>query len=529
LQGFGVSFYVAMTRLWTLICAWALAAAVCPVGASAADPPSDPAWLFDPNSVVEIDLTLPPASRDALDADPNEYQPGTFALSTGGESYGPLDVGIRLKGGIGSFRTLDGKAAFKVKFDELVDDQTFSSLEKLTLNNMVQDSSMIHETLAYESFRAAGVAAPRTGYAFVRVNGVAYGLYLNVETLDSIALPRWFASTGHLYEGSYGVDVEPADLGEFEVDEGKSKDRKDLETLIAAASNGDGDWSDGMDAVADLTQMTRMWAVERYIGHWDGYSGYDVWLGTVTGSSPNNYYLHSERNETVNPVFRMLPWGTDQTWEDRLRFDGAGGLMFNKCLADASCAALYRDGLRQARSSISALNLDARAVELATLLAPWQSQDPRHGRSPQEVAAAVAAARAFIAKRPGDLDAWLPAAPSSLEGGEPATARKRRSLRIGTPRASGSVVTTRLYLPEAGRAVQRVMAEVDGRKRTLCTGGSRRARAGSLTLRCRLSSLIRRRLAEGLLAPFARISFTPADGKHVSVLRQVVVAKQPRA
>ena len=45
--------------------------------------------------------------------------------------------------------------------------------------------------------------ASRTGYAYVRVNGSDYGVYLNVETLDDVSLPRWFASTGHLYEGTY--------------------------------------------------------------------------------------------------------------------------------------------------------------------------------------------------------------------------------------------------------------------------------------------------------------------------------------
>ena len=120
---------------------------------------------------------------------PDEYQPGTFALEADGVTHGPFEVGVRLKGGLGSFRGLEGKAAFKVKVDEYVDGQTFFGLEKLTLNNMVQDPSMVHETLAYELFRSLGVPASRTGYAFVRVNGESFGLYLNVETLDAIALP----------------------------------------------------------------------------------------------------------------------------------------------------------------------------------------------------------------------------------------------------------------------------------------------------------------------------------------------------
>ena len=77
--------------------------------------------------------------------------------------------------------------------------QRFLGLKKLTLNNMVQDASMVHEGLAYRAFRAVGVPAPRTGYAFVRLNGSAYGVYLKrVESLN-VEVPRSSpGSTAHL-------------------------------------------------------------------------------------------------------------------------------------------------------------------------------------------------------------------------------------------------------------------------------------------------------------------------------------------
>jgi hypothetical protein len=532
----GARFYVAMHRLLTLICALALAAVAWPAS-SAADPePGPAAWLFDPGAVVEIDFEIPQESMEALEAasqaDPGEYQRAGFTLKVGGVPQGAAlgDVGIRLKGGFGSFRPFrTGKAAFKVKFNEFVKGQTFFGLKKLTLNNMVQDPSMIHEVLAYDVFRSAGVAAPRTGYAYVRVNGGDYGLYLNVETLDSVALPRWFVSTGHLYEGAYGTDAIPTDVGNFEVDEGDDEDFQDLETLVAAVNDGDGDWSEGMDAVADLEQMARMWAVERYIGHWDGYSG------IFDANQPNNYYLHSERNEVANPVFRMLPWGTDLTWDEHLPFgsavgtmSGEGGLMFNKCLADASCAELYRNGLRQVRSSAAALDLDDRAIEIATPLAPWQELDPRREHSLDEIADAVDAARAFIADRPGELAAWLeetasdPLPPSSPGEVEVAEAGNSRLLRVGASRALGAFVATRLHLFEAGRAMQRVTTGIGGRRVIACIARASRDRAGQLTLRCRLSPAVRRRLARRELELFVRIGFTSTDGDNTSVLRRIV-------
>jgi len=216
--------------------------------------PSDlAAWMYDPHAVVEIDLGLPQESIDALAVTPDEYVDGTFSLRTAGGTYGPYDVGIRLKGSRGSFRPLTQKAAFKLKFNHSVPGQKFFGLKKMTLNNMIQDRSMIREVLGYRVFREMAVPSSRTGYSFVRVNGNDYGVYLNIETMDDVALPRWYSSTGHLYEGDYGTDVVPGDAPNFEVDEGDAEDLSDLEALIAAANEGSGDWSERVAPFVDLT------------------------------------------------------------------------------------------------------------------------------------------------------------------------------------------------------------------------------------------------------------------------------------
>jgi hypothetical protein len=500
--------------------------------AGAAEPPPGPAgWLFDPGAVVEIDLALPQASIENLEAEPEEaYQPATFSLTAAGQTHGPLEVGVRLKGGIGSFRTLSRKAAFKLKFDALVEGQTFFGLEKLTLNNMVQDPSMIRETLAYEAFRSLGVPASRTGYAYLRVNGEDYGLYLNVEVLDAVALPRWFGSTRHLYEGSYGADVAPGGAAAFEVDEGKKSKREDLEALIAAANAEEGDWSDGMAATADLEEMTRMWAVERYIGHWDGYAGLGGHL------MPNNYYLHSGEAGEDAGVFRMLPWGTDQTWVTRLDFGQQGGLLFDRCRADASCAEMYREALVETRGALAALDLDSRAVELAAAVAPWQALEvaPRREYPPADVAAALESTRAFIAGRPGELAEWLdppqlpfpPASRPAFEPGSTATStRPTAKLWVGAARSVGGGIATPVETPGPGSVVQRVFAPHRGRPVTVCVERQSRDRAGPLTVRCDLSAAARRRREGGPLSLTIRIAFKPPGGGRELALRRLVLPR----
>lgn len=524
-------------------------AAAAGLTSSVAEPPPGPAgWLFDPGTVIEIDLGLPQESIEILEKEPEEeYQPATFSLAAGGHTYGPLSVGARLKGGIGSFRPLTGKAAFKVKFDEFIDGQTFFGLEKLTLNNMVQDPTMMRETLAYEAFRAVGVAAPRTGYALVRVNGEAFGLYLNVETLDAVSLPRWFTSTQHLYEGSYGADVKPGGAGDFEVDEGKSKKREDLEALIAVAADEVGDWSEGMAGYADLDQMTRMWAVERYLGHWDGYAG------ELHPLSPNNYYLHSD----AGGLFQMLPWGTDQTWGLRVGFDeGGAGLLFARCLADTSCAATYRDAVQLADSAIAGLNVAAHIDALAAQLAPCRALEvePRREYTNAEIEDGIEGLRDFAAERPEELAEWLglsspPAAggppfsagsqPCSSPGsqsesesespavsiapGPPIATRVDGKLRIGVPRVLGAAIATPVELPQGGRVVKRVAIQVGRGWRTACVSREVRDAAGSLTMRCVLSKAIWRRLSSGPLALRVRTDFLPFSGSPRSALRRLTL------
>jgi hypothetical protein len=396
--------------VWAVTCL-----VVATTSAMAAEPVGDPpATMYAPGTVDAIRLGLPPASIQKLEEEPEgEYVEGTFSLATTGgtpQTIGafssPVMVGVRLKGKYGSFRTLAQKAGFKIKFNfenaAHEKGKKYLGLKKMTLNNMVQDGSSIHERLAYEAFRSAGVPSPRTGYAYLEVNGEDFGLHLNIETPDDVALEKRFGPFDHLYEGAYGSDVGPGGAGSFEIDEGDEADVSDLNALISAVNGTDpADFSDRVQSLADLVEMTRMWAVERYIGHWDGYT------------TENNYYLFSDSTGR----FQMLPWGTDQTWDDHLSFDGGGGVLFGKCLADASCAALYRKSLRQAQVALDGDHLDSLASATAELLEPWEAEEQansRHEYSLSEIAGSVQATRDFIASRPAELAAWLADKPEAL-------------------------------------------------------------------------------------------------------------------
>ena len=98
--------------------------------------------LFAQDGIARIDLTLDELAIESIWAAPSEYvqADAEIALANGDVLTVP-GIGLRLKGKYGSFRTLDQKSAFLLKFDAFDKDQEPLGLEKLALNNMVQDAA----------------------------------------------------------------------------------------------------------------------------------------------------------------------------------------------------------------------------------------------------------------------------------------------------------------------------------------------------------------------------------------------------
>lgn len=516
----------------------------------------DAAAVYDPSKMHVIKLTLPPSSQQALEnwETWQEYQPGKFswAVSSNGvpPSAGafttPEDVEIRLKGNY-SFRNLTAKSAFKVKFPKA---KPFKGLRVLTLNNMVNDPSMIRETLAYTAYRAAGVPASRTGYAYVYVNGVDYGIHLNIETMDKIALEKLLGpfddEVQHLYEGEDGADVHPSVKAKFEVDEGDEADLSDLDALIAAVnSSGQQPWAQRVAGVADLEEMTRMWATEKYVGQWDGYAGQEEsW-------TPNNYYLYSD----PNGVFQMLPWGNDESMQahNPLTFDGAAGLMFDLCLADAPCKALYRQSVATVRDAIVSADLDPLAVDSVAMLAPWQAKEANESTREEwdleQIEDSVAEVRSLFAARPAEVAAWLgdeeegggeeeggneegvgkvpqgQSSPTPAQPGGSVTAPIKGSLRVGKVRMARGVLNTRADLWSSGTVVQQAKVSTGKGARVICSDRARVERPEVVALRCRLPASVLERLRLGTLRITLATRFAPTGGRLENVSRWLVLPR----
>ncbi len=221
--------------------------------------------------------------------------PGTVTVD--GEVY--TEVGVRKKGFLGS--QSETKPSLKLRFDKYVEGQALGgAVERMALNNSIQDSSMINTCLAYQVFAAAGSPTPRCNFATVSVNGKNLGLYVHVEEYKSPFLARHFANAeGNLYEGTVS-DFTPEYRGTFEKKTNEDADDwSDIDAVVAALQDPSAAGLESLAEAVDLDRFLTFWATEVLVGHWDGYSG-----------DRNNYYFYREPDDP----FVFIPAGADDVF-----------------------------------------------------------------------------------------------------------------------------------------------------------------------------------------------------------------------
>ena len=129
--------------------------------------------------------------------DDERYPKVSARLQFEGKDWGALT--IRYKGNSTFMSSpTELKRSLKLDFDEIDKTRTFFGMTKLNLNNNALDSTQMRETLAYDVFRRAGIAASRTAYAkvFITTPGKYKeeyaGLFTVVEQVDqSFFKDRW--------------------------------------------------------------------------------------------------------------------------------------------------------------------------------------------------------------------------------------------------------------------------------------------------------------------------------------------------
>ncbi len=338
--------------------------------------------IYGLDEIPTFELSLAPDARAALAQRPREWVRGGFAYKD--ERFDA--VGVRLKGHR-SLRKLGAKSSFKIKLDRF-EKHKLAKQTTITLNNMVEDPSMMREVLAYRLYRALGVAAPRAGFAEVVLDGESQGLYAVIETIDKKFLKARFEDAGGpIYEGEYGCDVIPDDVGGFDHD-GGTKDRGALAKFAEVAA-GSADRLFGPESPLDVPAFLRFLAVEMYVGNFDGYR------------HGHNYRLYFEPDRAR---WYFIPWGLDRTFvKDMSIFDSQGHLA-RRCFADARCRTAYVRTMRDVVAEARRLKLEQGVDVVSVVTREAAARDPRVAEG---LTAARAELRAYLENRPREVEREL--------------------------------------------------------------------------------------------------------------------------
>jgi spore coat protein H len=251
--------------------------------------------VFDRDVLHEVAITVAEADLPSIDERSDVRVPASLVF----DGVELLQVGVRNKGAT-SFQPTSQKPSFSIKLNEFVKGQALDGLKKLVLNNTVQDPTWANEILTYDTYRRAGLPAPRVAHAVLSLNGEPKGIYTIVEAINSQFLASYYGTgndQGNLYEGPWDFTkpVADADLKD-ELSEMRTRD--DLQKLTdIVLSSTDAGYPERLAQVLDVDQFMKGYAVDVATVAWDGYA-YDAW----------NYYLY---DNPADGRFVFLPAGAN--------------------------------------------------------------------------------------------------------------------------------------------------------------------------------------------------------------------------
>lgn len=387
-------------------------------------------YLFDSDAIRDLYIDIPPESWTAIDEQARppgcvpfkrDYQRGTVTFE--GQTFD--NVGIRSKGGCGSARHLDSKTAFKIHLSwddpdvpECPETRRLHGMKRLTLNNMVQDRTFMHEVLGYSLYARLGVPAPRVNYMRVHVNGDLWGLYLLVESIDRRFLERRFESEkGDLYEGTYWCDLIPENIppdleGIYcfsrKFGTGQCSDPSDFDALVelinAIDAIPDGEFFEHASAFLEIDEFLTMWATDAQMGHWDGHT-FDI---------INNYRVYMD---PASRKWSVIPTGIDQTFRRDVDPFAVSSIMAQKCIQDIRCAQAFVDALIAANEAFQQSDFLTVIDALQPRIRDDVMADPRKEFGFNAHENQLGNLRSWVSQRPSQMQAYIDAASAALRSG----------------------------------------------------------------------------------------------------------------
>ena len=184
--------------------------------------------LFNTDVVHTVDIVVDESDWQTMldEATEEEYIKCNIVID--GESY--KNVAIRPKGNSSLTQVAasdSDRYSFKIEFDHYNDSLNYYGLDKLCLNNSIQDNTYMKDFVSYQMMQEAGADGPLCSFAWITVNGQDWGLYLAVEGIEEGFAQRNYGSDyGAIYKpDNMDMNGGKPDMGEMP-DLDQMKDQK---------------------------------------------------------------------------------------------------------------------------------------------------------------------------------------------------------------------------------------------------------------------------------------------------------------
>ena len=277
--------------------------------------------LFDTSKVHSIEIKMDDWDSFIENCQDEEYQICDLVIDN--EVY--KNVAIRGKGNtsLSSVAAMGSERySFKVEFDQYNDGGSYHGLDKLSLNNLIQDNTYMKDYLTYQMMNEFGVDSPLCSFVYITVNGEEWGLYLAVEGVEDAFLQRNYGTNyGELYKpDSMNFGAGRGNGKDFDFPEGgfsmggsdvklqyidnnvesysnifdnaktdvSTADKERLINSLQILSEGK-----KIERVVDIDEVIRYFVVHNFVCNGDSYTGMMV----------HNYYLYEKSGK-----LSMIPW-----------------------------------------------------------------------------------------------------------------------------------------------------------------------------------------------------------------------------
>lgn len=416
--------------------------------------------LFDTSVVHTIEIQMDDWETFLEKCTDEEYK--TCSVVIDNEVY--KNVAIRAKGNTSLTSVAaygNNRYSFKIEFDQYDKSNTYYGLDKLCLNNIIQDHTYMKDYLTYQMMAGFGVNAPLCSYASLSVNGEEFGLYLALEGVEESFLQRNYGKDyGELYKPDSmsmgggrgnGAGFAPEDMEDF-ANSGQEKtapDRnenfkegnpradedvsliylddeyssyqnifenakteitdKDKDRLIASIKNLNE--KNDLENTVDVDEVIRYFVVHNFVCNFDSY----------TGAMIHNYYLYEKDGQLsmipwdYNLAFGGFPSGTDAKGLVNYPIDSpvSGGTtesrpMLAWILEEEEYTVLYHQYFAEfIENYFTSGNFENMVDTISKMIAPYVEKDPTKFCTYEEFEEGVSTLRSFCLLRAESVEGQL--------------------------------------------------------------------------------------------------------------------------